>query len=378
MSRPAEGPARHEWLRQISLTGQGPQEEQWTFRRPGAQDVLAVRVSSGKSVDIKALKRQSSFLAEARRGEELRHAFPDKSRFLAIQSCPVCRAPVSDAVKDARIWDTDYFRCLGCGHAYADRCPPDEDLERFYAQHGADGNYYIRDEEIELRLKEIYLPKLEWAVAAYKANFGREPRSLLEMGSGAGHFLHCASRKCHAVAGVECDTVTSTWCRERFGIEVAASADELPETTFDMVCSFNVIEHTTDPAHFARLQRRYMGPESLLVLETPKYNSLTTAVQKVFSTVVRTHIAPFKHNHLFSDASLATLLFNNGLRVTDVWYFGQDMTEVLFQAFHAQGLEVDMDTVNAFMGAPQAALDAAGACDLILMAAKNAPPTPGA
>lgn len=369
---------RFEWLRQRSLVRQGPQVEQWTFWHSGIRDELTVRVSSGKHVDIKALKRKSSFREEAIRAENLRHAFPDKSGFLALKRCPICDSSIADASKDVRVWDTDYYRCRACGHAYAESFPTDEELERFYSGHGADGNYYIRDEEIELRLREVYLPKLDWAVAAYRANFGRTPDSVLELGAGAGHFLHGCSRKGYRVAGVECDAITRNWCRERFGIEVVASADELPPDAFDLVCSFNVIEHTTDPAEFLRLHQRYMGPESLLVLETPKYNALTTAVQKAFPDVVRTHIAPFKHNHLFSDASLATLLFQNGLHVSDVWYFGQDMTEVLFQAFHAQGLEVDMDIVNAFMDAPQASLDAAGVCDLILLAARKATTEHGA
>lgn len=371
MHRQDDTPSRR-WSRRRCMNADGPQYEEWTYERDGATDTLRVRVSSGKAVDIKALKRNSSFAEEACRVEEFRHAFPDKSAYNAQTRCPVCATPIAHARHEVTIWETPYYRCSSCGHAYAGEFPSEESVAAFYAGHCADGSYYIRDEEIELRLQEIYQPKLQWVVEAYREAYGRAPRSVLDLGAGAGHFLHACARIGMEAAGVEFDGIYRAWSQERFGLDLVADATALAEREFDIVCSFNVIEHTVVPGEFLELHRRFMGEQSLCVLETPKYNSLTTAIQVLFPKVVRTHLVPFKHNHLFTDASLATLLHESGLRICDVWYFGQDMTELLFQAFNACGQEVDMDMVNGFMGAPQAALDAAGISDLILVAARPA------
>lgn len=358
------------WWRQRCLNAEGPwQDERWTYERDGHADTLDVRVRAGKAVDIKLLKRNSPFAEEARRVGEIRHVFPDRDAYVVQTHCPACRAPIEAARHEITVWDIPYYRCRACGHAYAREFPPQEAVDAFYAGHQADGGYYIRDAEIESRIREIYRPKLEWALEAYRRVHGRAPRSVLDLGAGAGHFLHACARGGLEAAGVEYDAVYRDWAGKRFGLELVPDAAMLEGRTFDMVCSFNVIEHTLDPRQFLDLHRRFMGPRSLCVLETPKYNALTTAVQSLFPDVVRTHIIPFKHNQLFTDASLATLLYESGLRLRDVWFFGQDMTELLFQAFHARGEEVDMDMVNAFMGAPQMILDAAGICDLILVAA---------
>lgn len=360
------------WWRQRPLVLEGPWRERWTYERDGQTDTLDVRVRTGKRVDIKALKRQSSFVEEVGRVGEVRLAFPDRADYVTQTRCPVCRTSIAQARHEVTIWETKYYRCRACGHAYASEFPSQRAVEAFYSGHQADGGYYIRDEEIELRLGEIYRPKLEWAVDAYRRAYGKAPRSVLDLGAGAGHFLHACQGMGLKAAGVECDRVYRDWARECFGLDLVLDASMLPDEDFDLVCSFNVIEHTVDPREFLDLHKRFMSRQSLCVVETPKYDSLTTAVQGLFPDVVRTHLIPFKHNHLFTEASLATLLYENGLRLSDVWFFGQDMTELLFQAFHASGREVDMDMVNDFMRAPQAALDAAGVCDLLLVAAAPA------
>ena len=56
-------------------------------------------------------------------------------------------------------------------------------------------------DEIELRLREIYVPKTDWIFDVYGRIFDREPKSILDIGAGSGHLLYGCKRMGLDVAG---------------------------------------------------------------------------------------------------------------------------------------------------------------------------------
>jgi SAM-dependent methyltransferase len=288
--------------------------------------------------------------------------------FVSMDKCPVCSAERELAKDKVIICGVNYLQCANCSHVFAATFPTTSTLERHYKENALTDTYYMDPDEIKLRLKEIYVPKIEWIVDVYRRTFDREPKSILDIGAGAGHFLYGCKQKGLDVAGIEYSRDHIRWCEEHFEIELCADKNEVGQRGFDIVCSFNVIEHTYAPGDFVKDYRRFMHERSLAVIETPKANSFNTFLQSIYPDEPRGLLVPYEHNHLFTDSSLAVLLFENGLAPKSVWYFGQDMAELIMRICAEQNVD-SSELMTKLYPELQQALDFSHGSNLMLFAA---------
>ena len=72
---------------------------------------------------------------------------------------------------------------------------------------------------------------------------------MLEVGSYTGMFLKIARQRGFDVLGVEPSVWASSYARETMGIPtVTGSVESIPaDKPFDVVCSWDVLEHVADP-----------------------------------------------------------------------------------------------------------------------------------
>ena len=356
------------WKREILFSAQEKGREKWTLEKVDKSYEFHIDVRYGKKCDISSLKKNWPFQKEIELTRRKLDYFERKSDFFSMEKCPVCSSNKSHAEYKVNICGVDYMKCRTCGHYYATVFPSLDVVKEFYKEHLIEDPYYISPDEIALRLKEIYLPKRDWIVDVYKEQFGKEPRSILDFGAGSGHFLFACKKMGMKVAGIELDKDYVNWCKEQFHIELCQDIGDLHGEKFDVVCSFNVIEHTYEPNEFVREYKAVMHERSLAVIETPRAESLTTRLQSVFPDEPRGMLIPYEHNHLFTDASLATLLFQNGLAINSIWYFGQDVSELILRIGH----ELNSDTTvifNKLYESLQRAIDLSHCSDLMLVAA---------
>lgn len=368
-------PARRVWTREIEFEGASHCRERWTHRGADRVATFEVECRYGKAIDLAAIKRRLTFADELDFTRRICDFFDALGDFVPATACPVCATRVEHTEREVVVWGVEYARCLACGHAYARRRPSDRALADLYATNAIPNDYYMRPEEVSLRIREIYGPKVEWIARTFEALHGRPPATLLDLGAGTGHLLAAARELGISVEGLEPDRAYRDFCRRTFGLELFASADELRARgrgSYDVVASFNVLEHVAVPGTFLDLYRDLTGPASLWVIETPRYNSLTIALQKLFPERIRGYLIPYEHVQLFTDASLATLLLDKGARPSHVWYFGQDAMELLFQV--TAELRVDLGaTMAGRFNDLQGVFDRARMSDLMLFAAVPIP-----
>lgn len=101
---------------------------------------------------------------------------------------------------------------------------------------------------------------------------------VLEVGCCTGTLLNELQERGMHCIGVEPNSFAARFGRETFGLTIhVATLDELDldESSFDVVLLLHVIEHLTDPISVLRNIRRILRPGGLLIVETPRYDTLS-------------------------------------------------------------------------------------------------------
>ncbi|HSG75258.1 MAG TPA: class I SAM-dependent methyltransferase [Burkholderiales bacterium] len=130
-----------------------------------------------------------------------------------------------------------------------------------------------------------------------------KPGRLLEVGSGAGRFLHRMHRAGWRVQGTDFDPAVAERVRRRYGLSVdIGSLTDLcyPAESYDAVAMSQTLEHLHDPLAQLEECRRVLRPGGRLVLTTP--NALARAHQ-LYGRRWR-GLEPPRHLHIFTPAAL--------------------------------------------------------------------------
>jgi len=100
----------------------------------------------------------------------------------------------------------------------------------------------------------------------------KDCQNILEIGAGSGHFIRLARDSGIQVKGIELNEAAVAAAKreglpvERVDLEEAAN---LYSGTFDAVCSFQVLEHVSDPREFIEYSVRLLKPGGLLIYCVP-------------------------------------------------------------------------------------------------------------
>lgn len=355
------------WTKIVSVWPHA-QSEEWTLRCGDMNQTFPVRVKTGKPIDIESIKKRHPFSKEIKNSLTTKEYFEAFGEMIEVTHCPVCGSDLSFETPVVTIWGKRFTQCEYCSHASCEIFPTEASNNAFYTKKEIGDDYYIQEDEIELRINEIYMPKAQWVVDCYIDVFGRPPRSVLDMGAGAGHFLAAVKSLGIETAGVEINPNQREWGNEHFDVNIVPDVNALDQE-FDVVCSFNMIEHLFSPTDLLDQYRDHLSDAGMAIVETPKYNSITSALQKIYPEWVRGHMVPYYHNHLFTEMSLMSLCVEKGLSPTHLWYFGQDTVELALQAANELGMDNGGGLAGTLMAGLQGTFDESRLSDLILLAA---------
>jgi 2-polyprenyl-3-methyl-5-hydroxy-6-metoxy-1,4-benzoquinol methylase len=212
-----------------------------------------------------------------------------------------------------------YVFCGACETLYMNPRPSPAVLESFYktSENYAYWNKYIFPATEEVRRERIFVPRVDRTLELCR-KYQSELKSLLEVGAAFGTFCsEMASRNVfERIVAVEPTPDLANTCRRK-GIETIEKPIEMvsfaEEDKFDVIASFEVIEHLFSPGDFIIHCRKLLKVNGLLILTCPN--------NKGFDFVVLgTQCESIDHEHLnyYNPKSLALLLKSHGFNILEV------------------------------------------------------------
>ncbi len=198
--------------------------------------------------------------------------------------CPLC----SSENITAKLQTADHFLtreiftlygCADCGFIFTND-HPDE---------GGIGHYYESEDYLSHNEPKGNLPgriygisrnvMLRKKVRIVQKATGIEKGSILDTGSGAGHFLNAMRNAGWNVTGIEINEKVRQYSASSFGLNVQdpGHLKTLPSESFDCITLWHVLEHFQDPLGYAKEIMRLLKPEGICIVALPNCASSDAA-----------------------------------------------------------------------------------------------------
>lgn len=157
-------------------------------------------------------------------------------------------------------------KCSACGLVFCSRIPSDEELHDHYTK-------YPRNTAIS----PLTISRYEQLLDQFEPY--RRTNRLLDIGCGDGHFLAVARSKGWEVFGTEFTSEAVEVCCSK-GIQMHKGIIQSwnDRGDFDVITSFEVLEHITDGREHAKKIHELLRTGGLFYFTTPNFNSLSRRV----------------------------------------------------------------------------------------------------
>lgn len=252
---------------------------------------------------------------------------------LVCTECPVCHHaepkplydfPPSALVPAARalLERVRIYRCQACAMVFTNAVRfTAEQLASLYDAPMWD-NPHWRDVSAATAAKSPDYPFYQSVLRDLGPGAGR---SLIDIGCGLGVFLATAQQAGWAVSGTELSEYAADVVARQLDCTIhrgEVEALELPPESFDVVASWDLLEHVRDVPANLEAMHRLLKPGGTLLLRTINEDALVVQLTcalyrltggRVFGPVRRAH--EIYHLHYFTTRTLARLVEEHGFRI---------------------------------------------------------------
>ena len=195
--------------------------------------------------------------------------------------CPLC----SSEMISVHFSCTDYFiskesfplcRCSSCGFLFTQDYPDEKDTGRYYesdeyishsdTSSGIINKAYHLARHLMLRRKRRIIESLT----------GLRRGTLLDVGSGTGHFASMMKESGWTVKGIEISEKARNFAASAFGLEIIApdQISGLKAESFDCVTMWHVLEHFHNPEEYLSDIEKLLKPGGTCLIALPNSSSI--------------------------------------------------------------------------------------------------------
>ncbi len=366
-----------EWIRVSSMESRPLNYETWILKKD-AKEIrkYSVRVKHGKNIDITGLKLNAveDFERELRDVQLSRKTFMKNCTLEKVTHCPICKNEYKETHEGFMVYGLKYCHCNYCSHYFISPRPGEKDIKYFYSESEQYQSTYTDSEKADIRVKEVAIPKARWLVDQFQREYNRNPKKILDVGAGSGHFVRACRMLGLDAEGIELSRPGIEFCKNNFDIQLA-KVDFLKDygqyKDFDVISFWGVIEHGPNPLQMLETANQVLkGREALVIAAVPVWDCLSTTIQKIFPDNVIRHLEPVGHINCFTVSSLATAFSLSQFDPVAAWNYGMDIYELTMQLAHATDSNKVIRTMQACLPKLQETLDMAGASDEFVLAGR--------
>lgn len=209
--------------------------------------------------------------------------------------------------------DAHLVKCQNCSFVFSEMIPTGEELVEHYSHYGR--NDYLSPITIK-RYNEL-LDHFE--------KF-RKTNKILDVGCGIGYFLEAAKKRGWEVYGTEYTPEAIEICENK-GIEMKEGKldpSNYKEESFDVITSFEVLEHINNPIEEIGNFNKLLRKGGLVYLTTPNFNSLLRYRLKAEYNVI---VYP-EHLSYYTPRTLKLLFRNSGFGIDKIMTTGISLTRL--------------------------------------------------
>lgn len=226
-----------------------------------------------------------------------------------------CLVSGSDDLRPLKGYEKHYLvRSHPLGFVFCSRIPTAEELSAHYDTYGRDDYYSPLTRKRYHELLDTFEPY-------------RQTNKILDVGCGIGYFLEEAIAKGWDAYGTEYSDRAVEICSGK-GIKMRqGKLDDawFEKDSFDVVTSFEVIEHINDPVEEVKKIHRMLRSGGLFYLTTPNFNAIERYILKSEYNII---VYP-EHLSYYTPHTLDYLLSRNGFRKIYLQTTGVSISRIL-------------------------------------------------
>ncbi len=220
--------------------------------------------------------------------------------------------------------NVNYTICKRCFHLNGLHQDTKNFLEKLYLTEKGSSYDKAYKSQFNFRVKKIYAPKLNFLKEVLKRKF-----SLIELGSGAGHFIKaCENSKIEAkgyeinknlVKVAKKNGVKNIFCESPRKIN-----EIIKNNKSDVVCLISTLEHLEDPNSILKIIKK--SKIKYLYTCIPLF-SLSVFVENIFPKVYPRQLNS-SHTHLYTYKSIKYMAKKFKFKILGEWWFGTDISDL--------------------------------------------------
>ncbi len=262
--------------------------------------------------------------------------FDDKSKFVHFP-CPACGGGDIKLLFEKD--NFQYVQCSGCGTIYNDPRPQYRDLQRLYKE-SESTRFWVREfftPFVDARRAKIFKPRADYIASRFSHLRMGE---IGDVGAGFGLFLEELGKVWNEAKlyAIEPSDDMARICESK-GLTVIESMveDVDPKNKlFDLLTSFELVEHLYDPMAFFLKIRTLLKDGGVFYFTT--LNGLGFDIQVLWEK--SRSIAPPHHLNFFNPASITVLLNRAGFETIEVSTPGKLDWDIVENAARAENTDI--------------------------------------